>query len=149
MRISDWSSDVCSSDLDWRDMWRYYTEVEDALKIPGPVRYPWGPKRPRYPYRAHPLNAAAAYLARGAEALGLEWTETPIATLSAPRGQAHHCVYRGFCVAGCSTNAQQSVLVTSLPRALGAGAESRDLAEVGRVEVRSEEHTSELQSLMR
>src|SRR3546814_17834537 len=91
----------------WRDMWRYYPEVEDALKISGPVRYPWGPKRPRYPYRAHPLNAAAAYLARGAEALGIEWTETPIATLSAPRGKAHPCVYRGFCVAGCSTNAKQ------------------------------------------
>src|SRR3546814_17775997 len=76
MRISDWSSDVCSSDL------------------------------------------------------------APIATSSAPRGKAHPCVYRGFCVAGCSTNAKQSVLVTWLPRALGAGAEIRDLAMVGRVEVK-------------
>ncbi len=39
--------------LDWREMWRYYAEVEDALKIAGPVSYPWGPHRPRYPYRAH------------------------------------------------------------------------------------------------
>ena len=45
--------------LDWREMWTYYTEVEQALKISGPVTYPWGPHRPRYPYRAHPLNAAA------------------------------------------------------------------------------------------
>ena len=29
--------------LDWREMWRYYGEVEQALKIAGPVRYPWGP----------------------------------------------------------------------------------------------------------
>ena len=36
---------------------------------------------------------------------------------------------------GCSTNAKQSVLVTWLPRALAAGAEIRDLAMVGRVEV--------------
>ena len=28
-------------------------EVEQALKISGPVTYPWGPKRPRYPYRPH------------------------------------------------------------------------------------------------
>jgi choline dehydrogenase-like flavoprotein len=28
--------------LDWREMWRYYREVEQALKISGPVRYPWG-----------------------------------------------------------------------------------------------------------
>lgn len=121
--------------IDWQEMWRYYAEVEQALKIAGPVRYPWGPKRPRYPYRAHPLNAAAELLARGAEALGTRWTETPIATLSAPRGKAHPCVYRGFCVTGCSTNAKQSVLVTWLPRALAAGAEIRDLAMVGRVEV--------------
>lgn len=120
--------------IDWREMWTYYAEVEQALKIAGPVTYPWGPKRPRYPYRAHPLNAAAAHLARGAEALGVDWTETPLATLSAPHGKAHPCVYRGFCVVGCATNAKQSVLVTWLPRALAAGAEIRDLAMVGRIE---------------
>ena len=119
--------------LDWREMWRYYAEVEQALKIAGPVTYPWGPARPRYPYRAHEMNAAALALARGCEALGIDWTETPLATLSAPRGRAHPCVYRGFCVTGCSTNAKQSVLVTWLPRAIAAGAEIRDLAMVGQV----------------
>jgi choline dehydrogenase-like flavoprotein len=120
--------------IDWREMWSYYKEVEQALKISGPVRYPWGPPRPRYPYRPHELNAAALVLARGAEALGIDWTPTPLATLSAPRGLAHPCVYRGMCVIGCATNAKQSVLVTWLPRALAAGAEVRDLAMVGRVE---------------
>jgi len=120
--------------LDWREMWDYYTEVEQALKISGPVNYPWGPKRPRYPYRPHELNAAALVLAEGAEALGIDWTPTPLATLSAPRGLAHPCVYRGMCVIGCSTNAKQSVLVTWLPRALNAGAEIRDLAMVGSIE---------------
>ncbi|HET7887019.1 MAG TPA: GMC family oxidoreductase [Bradyrhizobium sp.] len=120
--------------LDWREMWDYYAEVEQALKISGPVNYPWGPKRPRYPYRAHELNAAALVLAEGAEALGIDWTPTPLATLSAPRGLAHPCVYRGMCVIGCSTNAKQSVLVTWLPRALQAGAEIRDLAMVGSIE---------------
>lgn len=119
--------------LDWREMWRYYAYVEDALKIAGPVNYPWGPPRPRYPYRAHEMNASALVLARGAEALGIKWTSTPLATLSAPRGLAHPCVYRGFCVSGCATNAKQSVLVTWIPRALEAGAEVRDLAMVGRV----------------
>ena len=121
--------------VDWREMWGYYREVEQALKIAGPINYPWGPKRPRYPYRAHEMNAPALALAKGCEALGIKWTETPLATLSAPRGLAHPCVYRGFCVAGCSTNAKQSVLVTWLPRALKAGAEIRDLSMVGRVEV--------------
>jgi choline dehydrogenase-like flavoprotein len=120
--------------LDWREMWQYYAEVENALKIAGPVRYPWGPRRPRYPYRPHELNAAALALAESAEALGVGWSPTPLATLSAPRGRAHPCVYRGMCVIGCSTNAKQSVLVTWLPRALAAGAQIRDLAMVGRVE---------------
>jgi choline dehydrogenase-like flavoprotein len=120
--------------LDWREMWRYYAEVEDALKISGPVNYPWGPQRPRYPYRPHELNAAALVLAEGAEALGIGWSPTPLATVSAPRGRAHPCVYRGMCVIGCSTNAKQSALTTWLPRALEAGAEIRDLAMVGRVE---------------
>ena len=120
--------------LDWREMWEYYTEVEQVLNISGPLRYPWGPKRPRYPYRPHELNAAALVLAEGAEALGIDWTPTPLATLSAPHGLAHPCVYRGMCVIGCSTNAKQSVLVTWLPRALKAGAEIRDLAMVGSIE---------------
>jgi choline dehydrogenase-like flavoprotein len=120
--------------LDWREMWNYYAEVEDALKISGPINYPWGPPRPRYPYRAHELNAAALALAEGAEALGIAWSPTPLATVSAPRGRAHPCVYRGMCVIGCSTNAKQSVLITWLPRALDAGAEIRDLAMVGRIE---------------
>jgi choline dehydrogenase-like flavoprotein len=120
--------------LDWREMWGYYAEVEDALKISGPVTYPWGPNRPRYPYRPHELNAAALVLAEGAEALGIRWSPTPLATVSAPRGRAHPCVYRGMCVIGCSTNAKQSVLTTWLPRALAAGAEIRDLAMVSRIE---------------
>ena len=120
--------------LDWREMWNYYAEVEDALKISGPVTYPWGPPRPRYPYRAHELNAAARALAMGCEALGVKWTETPLATVSAPRGLSSPCMYRGFCVAGCSTNAKQSALIIWIPRAIAAGAEIRDLAMVGKIE---------------
>ncbi len=121
--------------LDWREMWNYYTAAERSLAISGPVSYPWGPKRPRYPYRAHELNGAAEVLARGAEAQGYRWTPTPLATVSAPRGSSPPCVYRGFCRVGCSTNAKQSQLVTFIPRAIQAGAEIRDLAMAGRIEV--------------
>ncbi len=120
--------------LDWREMWDWYGKAEQALAISGPITYPWGPHRPRYPYRAHPINGAAQLLARGAEAMGYRWTETPLATVSAPRGDSHPCVYRGFCRFGCTTNAKQSQLVTFIPRALRAGAEIRDLAMVGRIE---------------
>ncbi len=121
--------------IDWREMWHYYDEVEDALKISGPVRYPWGPARKRYPYREHEVNAAGLVLARGAEALGMKWAPTPLCTVSAPRGASPPCVYRGFCKVGCSTNAKQSALVAWIPRALKAGAEIRDLAMVGRVAI--------------
>jgi choline dehydrogenase-like flavoprotein len=113
----------------------YYREAEQALRVAGPVRYPWGPRRERYPYREHELNAAALVLARGAEKLGIGWAATPLATLSAPGGRSPPCVYRGFCNFGCSTNAKQSALVTWIPRALNAGAEVRDLAMVGRIEL--------------
>jgi len=121
--------------VDWREMWSYYAQAEQDLAIAGPLHYPWGPTRERYPYRAHEMNGAAHLLARGAEAMGYEWTETPLATVSAPRGNSPSCVYRGFCRVGCSTNAKQSQLVTYIPRALRAGAEIRDLAMVGRIEV--------------
>ena len=118
----------------WQEMWRYYDQVEKDLSISGPIDYPWGPPRPRYPYRPHPINAAGEVLARGCEAMGLKWTPTPLATVSAPRDRSHPCVYRGFCRFGCSTNAKQSTLVTYIPRAIRAGAEIRDLSMVGRIE---------------
>jgi choline dehydrogenase-like flavoprotein len=128
--------------LDYGDLEPYYREVEEALKIAGPVRYPWGPPRGRYPYRPHEVNAAGLVLARGAKRLGIKWAATPLATLSAPRGEAHPCVYRGFCKIGCSTNAKQSALVTWIPRAIHAGAEIRDLAMVGKVEMRNDGRVS-------
>ena len=120
--------------LDWRDMWGWYAKAERALSISGPTRYPWGPKRPAYPYRAHDINGAGDLLARGCEAMGIDWTPTPLATVSAPHGKSPPCVYRGFCRFGCSTNAKQSQLVAFIPRAIKAGAEIRDLAMVGRIE---------------
>lgn len=120
--------------VDWRVMWKYYAEVERACSISGPVSYPWGPPRGRYPYRAHEVNAAGLVLARGAEALGVGWSPTPTASVSAPHGKSPPCVYRGMCKIGCSTNAKQSILITFIPRALAAGAEIRDLAMVGRVD---------------
>ncbi|NEX64597.1 GMC family oxidoreductase [Noviherbaspirillum galbum] len=121
--------------IDYDDLAPYYDEVEEALKIAGPVRYPWGPPRKRYPYREHELNAAGLVLARGAERLGLPWAAVPLATVSAPRGKSPPCVYRGFCNFGCSTNAKQSALVVWIPRAIRAGAEIRDMAMAGRIEL--------------
>lgn len=121
--------------VSYEEMVPYYEEAEQALKISGPVNYPWGPPRRRYPYREHEMNASGLVLARGAEKMGIRWASTPLATVSAPRGKSPPCVYRGFCNFGCSTNAKQSALIVWIPRALKAGAEVRDLAMVGRIEM--------------
>lgn len=125
--------------VDWPitydDLAPYYEEAERALAIAGPLRYPWGPPHRRYPYREHEMNAAGLVLARGAQQLGVAWSAVPLATVSAPRGKSPPCVYRGFCNFGCSTNAKQSALVVWIPRALRAGAEVRDLAMAGRIEL--------------
>ena len=121
--------------IGWDEIEPYYDEAEQMLQVSGPLTYPWGQRRARYPRRAHELNAPAIVFARGCERMGIPWSPAPIATLSSPRGLAHPCVYRGFCVIGCSTNAKQSVLVTWIPRALERGAEVRDLAMVGRIEI--------------
>jgi choline dehydrogenase-like flavoprotein len=119
----------------WDDIERYYEEAEEMLQVAGPLSYPWGRRRSRYPRRAHELNAAAVVLARGCERMGIPWSAAPIATLSSPRKLAHPCVYRGFCAIGCTTNAKQSVLVTWIPRAIECGAEIRDRSMVGRIEI--------------
>lgn len=121
--------------LTWAEIEPYYDEAEAMLQVAGPLSYPWGPRRARYPRREHMLNAAALVLARGCERLGIQWSPSPLATLSSPRGEANPCVYRGFCAFGCSTNAKQSVLVTWMPRAIARGAEIRDMAMVGRIEM--------------
>jgi choline dehydrogenase-like flavoprotein len=113
----------------------YYREAERAMRVSGPVYYPWGPLREPLPYRPHEVNAAGLILAKGAEKLGVKWAPTPLATVSAPRGKSPPCVLRGFCVYGCATNAKQSALIVWIPRALAAGAEIRDMAMVTRVEV--------------
>jgi choline dehydrogenase-like flavoprotein len=116
---SDWP-------LSYDDLEPYYDEVERELGIAGPVDWPWdAPRRRRYPYRPHQLNGVGEVMARGCDALGITWRPGAIATLSAPKGDRPPCVYRGWCLSGCTTNAKSSTLVTYAEAALHAGAEIR------------------------
>src|SRR5690349_9601443 len=65
--------------ISYQDLRPYYAEAERALKVSGPVHYPWGPMRGPYPYRPHEVNAAGLVLARGADKLGVKWAATPLA----------------------------------------------------------------------
>ncbi|MCA1573487.1 MAG: GMC family oxidoreductase [Acidobacteria bacterium] len=120
--------------LTFEELEPYYEEVEEALQISGPTRYPWGKRRRRYPQREHELNASAQVLVRGCVKLGIPVAPAPIATLSAPHRDRPPCVYRGFCNYGCTTNAKSSILVTYIPRAIAFGAEVRPNTMVARIE---------------
>src|SRR3546814_10293757 len=115
MRISDWSSDVCSSDLAVAGDHAHV--LEHHVRVPVPLR-PWQ----RVAHRIdEPAFVMAAHVGVG-ERLH-----------PAPEGQprAAHLLFADP--------------VVDVQRQAGAG----DVAVVERAQLRSEEHTSELQSLMR
>lgn len=118
----------------YEDLEPYYSRVEKELGISGPITWPWGPRRKGpYPYREHPFNAVAELFIRGCEKVGIGWAPSPLATISAPKDDRPPCVYRGWCIYGCSTNAKSSTLVTYIPKAIQAGAEIRAHCMVTRV----------------
>ncbi|HYH86780.1 MAG TPA: GMC family oxidoreductase [Pyrinomonadaceae bacterium] len=127
-------ADVRDWPLTFEELEPYYEEVEEALQIAGPTRYPWGKRRRRYPQREHELNAPARVLVRGCTRLGITVAPAPIATLSAPHEDRPPCIYRGFCNYGCTTNAKSSILVTYIPRAIRAGAEVRPDSMAAQIE---------------
>jgi choline dehydrogenase-like flavoprotein len=78
----------------------YFAQIERELSV--------HPAKPAYYNRMNQL------LEQGAHALG--WHGRPV-----PQARAS-CQKSGYCMQGCSYDAKQSQLVTSLPRALAAGA---------------------------
>ena len=126
-------AELCDWPITFEDLEHYYEEVEEALQIAGPTRYPWGRRRRRFPQREHELNASANMLVIGCTKLGVPVAPAPVSTLSAPHKDRPPCVYRGFCNYGCSTNAKSSILLTYIPRAIRAGAEVRAGAMAARV----------------
>ncbi|MBA3778107.1 MAG: GMC family oxidoreductase [Chloroflexi bacterium] len=112
--------------LRYEDLAPYYEDVERELGIAGPLDWPWDPpRRGAHPYRPHRLNGVGEIMAEGCERLGIRWRPGPIATLSAPMGKRPPCVYRGWCIFGCSTEAKSSTLVTYVRKAVAAGADVR------------------------
>ena len=81
------------------EMAPWFERMEQRLGIA-----PWG----------LPPNANNAALQRGAQKLGWEWHVIP--------RNVRGCMDSGYCGFGCPVNAKQSMLVSTIPSALGSGA---------------------------
>ncbi len=102
----------------------YYAEVERALPVSGPRRsaYPSGAP---YPHGELPWSAKDEVLARGLDALGLHVEMTPHAIATGNVDGRSACMYYGFCMDGCKSDAKGGTHVSYVPKAIAAGAEIR------------------------
>src|SRR3546814_15721403 len=87
MRISDWSSDVCSSDLLTERTFRYFWDTTDTEKCLAPDRWPSNPfssiAATGFALTAYGIGAERGYVTRAEAALrtrdclNFYWTATP------------------------------------------------------------------------
>jgi choline dehydrogenase-like flavoprotein len=108
----------------------YYDCVEQELKLSGPLRMPWGPKRSKYPQGPHALTARDTIVAEGFDKCGFDWTNNALAILVGQHDGRSPCMNYGYCQWGCKSRAKASMHVTYVPKAVRAGAEIRDQARV-------------------
>src|SRR3546814_2361885 len=146
MRISDWSSDVCSSDLELvgrvelrepfggQRLGHAFDEVHPFLRAPLPGdhrRRELAAAQPRQPRRIDHAELARQHLRRAGR----------------DAGAVHPLVQLGL--ADLARMLVEQVLLRVIDELHGGDALEREVVEVAAQEGRSEEHTSELQSLMR
>jgi choline dehydrogenase-like flavoprotein len=112
--------------FDYEDLEPYYDKAEDFVGVSGPRDMPWPGNRNAYPQGELPLNAGDEVLAEGFEKLGIQWRMTPHAVLTGEKDGRSPCMFYGFCVQGCKSDAKGSALVTWVPAAVKAGAEFRE-----------------------
>src|SRR3546814_105279 len=176
MRISDWSSDVCSSDLMSHEL---RTPLNAVIGFADMLRMElYGPMPPRYRDTVQTIATSGRHLLElindlldlarieaGAVELQAEWvdlagvahaTARMLEPLADERGVGMRIDGRNGPRARCDRRAVQQILINVVGNAIKFGPENGEVV-VGfrdgeQVEIRvrrSEEHTSELQSLMR
>jgi choline dehydrogenase-like flavoprotein len=118
----------------YEDLDPYYDRVERELKLSGPEKMPWGPKRTKYPQGPHRLTARDYAVAAGMDKCGIDWTNNALAILVGEHEGRSPCMNYGYCQWGCKSRAKTSMHVSYIPKAVRAGAEIRDLARVTLIE---------------
>lgn len=109
----NWTSSFATPEPTLRH-WNHHHEVRNCLPE---TMAPWFEKvKTRLniqPWQIPP-NPNNATLAKGAEALGY--------SVNIMERNVKHCANLGYCGVGCPTNAKQSMLITTIPKALDSGA---------------------------
>jgi choline dehydrogenase-like flavoprotein len=111
----------------------YYAEVERTLPVSGPRRsaYPSGAP---YPHGELPWSAKDEVIGRGMVELGLHVEMTPHAIATGNVSGRSACMYYGFCMDGCKSDAKGGTHVSYVPPAVAAGAEIRPNCFATRIE---------------
>ena len=126
--------------VDWpfgyEELAPYYDEVERTLPVSGPRRSAW-PSGAPYPHGALPWSAKDLVLGEGMDRVGLHVEMTPHAIATGNVDGRSACMYYGFCMDGCKSDAKGAMSVTYVPKAVAAGAEIRANCFAVRVESES------------
>jgi choline dehydrogenase-like flavoprotein len=111
----------------------YYAEVERTLPVSGPRRsaYPSGAP---YPHAELPWSAKDGVIGSGMAELGLNVEMTPHAIATTNVDGRSACMYYGFCMEGCKSDAKGGTNISYVPAAVAAGAEIRPNCFALRVE---------------
>ncbi len=124
--------------LDWPltydDLRPYYDRIQAQVGISGDAgQEKWRPPADDYPMPPLPVFAQGQMIDKGFRSLGMSTAPIPMAINSTDYKGRKHCLYDGWCDAGCPIGALANPLVTYLSWALQAGAELRNNATVVRV----------------
>ncbi len=140
LRLDPTDFDIATRDgvgVDWPfgydELAPYYAQVERALPVSGPRSSVW-PSGAPYPHGELPWSAKDDTLAIGFDKAGYRVEMTPHAIATGPVAGRSACMYYGFCMDGCKSDAKGSVNVSYLPKAVVAGAEIRPESFATRVE---------------
>jgi choline dehydrogenase-like flavoprotein len=140
LRLDPSDFSVASSDgvgVDWPfgydELAPYYAEVERALPVSGPRSSVW-PSGAPYQHGELPWSAKDHILGAGFDKVGYRSEMTPHAIATGPVDGRSPCMYYGFCIDGCKSDAKGSVNVSYLPKAVVAGAEIRPRSFATRID---------------
>jgi choline dehydrogenase-like flavoprotein len=139
LRLDPSDFHVASTDgvgVDWPfgydELAPYYAEVERTLPVSGPRSSAW-PSGAPYPHGELPWSAKDQILGVGFDKVGYHTEMTPHAIATGPVNGRSACMYYGFCIDGCKSDAKGAVNVSYLPSAVAAGAEIRPGCFVTRI----------------